>query len=91
MKLQDIKKQANNVYGEDDTDEYKNFVDKFKLKKTTDDCFTPDNVYETVADYVATRFNVDRNRFVRPFYPGGTISVIHINPIALLSIIRHFR
>lgn len=71
MKLQDIKKQANNVYGEDDTDEYKNFVDKFKLKKTTDDCFTPDNVYETVADYVATRFNVDRNRFVRPFYPGG--------------------
>ena len=71
MKLQDIKKQANNVYGEDDTDEYKKFEDKFKLKRTTDDCFTPDNVYETVADYVATRFNVDRNRFVRPFYQGG--------------------
>ena len=71
MKLQDIKKQANSVYDEDDTDEYKNFTDKFKPKKTTDDCFTPDNVYETVADYVATRFNVDRNRFVRPFYPGG--------------------
>ena len=71
MKLQDLKKQANNVYGEDDTDEYKKFEDKFKLKRTTDDCFTPDNVYETVADYVATRFNVDRNRFVRPFYPGG--------------------
>ena len=92
MKLQDIKKQANSVYDEDDTDEYKNFTDKFKPKKTTDDCFTPDNVYETVADYVATRFNVDRNRFVRPFYPGGgTIRVIHINPIALLLIIRHFQ
>lgn len=28
--------------------EYKEFVDKFKPKKTTDDCYTPENVYKAV-------------------------------------------
>lgn len=27
---------------------YEEFVDKFKSKLTTDDCYTPENVYETV-------------------------------------------
>lgn len=71
MDLNDIKDKAENVYGGENTTEYKEFEDKFKPKKTTDDCYTPDNIYETVADYVATRFKVDRNKFVRPFYPGG--------------------
>lgn len=71
MDLNDIKDKAESVYGEENTTEYKEFEDKFKPKKTTDDCYTPDNIYETVADYVATRFKVDRNKFVRPFYPGG--------------------
>lgn len=71
MDLNVIKNKAENVYGGENTTEYKEFEDKFKPKKTTDDCYTPDNIYETVADYVATRFKVDRNKFVRPFYPGG--------------------
>ena len=71
MDLNDIKDKAESVYGEENTTEYKEFEDKFKPKKTADDCYTPDNIYETVADYVATRFKVDRNKFVRPFYPGG--------------------
>jgi hypothetical protein len=53
------------------TPEYEAFVDKFKLKKTTDDCYTPANVYDAVADYVAKTYNLDREKFVRPFYPGG--------------------
>ena len=28
--------------------EYEDFVEKFKPKKTTDDCYTPPNVYEEV-------------------------------------------
>jgi hypothetical protein len=28
--------------------EYEAFVDKFKPKKTTDDCYTPPDVYDTV-------------------------------------------
>lgn len=50
---------------------YDEFVEKFKPKKTTDDCYTPPLVYEAVADYVAERYGVDRAGFVRPFCPGG--------------------
>ena len=52
-------------------DEYKAFVEKFKAKKTTDDCYTPPNVYDAVADWAAAEYHADKARFVRPFYPGG--------------------
>ena len=52
-------------------DEYNDFLDKFETKKTTDDCYTPDNIYNAVADYVADRYKIDRSVFIRPFYPGG--------------------
>ena len=55
----------------DDIDEgYKAFVEKFKPKKTTDDCLTPDNVYQAVADWVTETYG-DKQPFVRPFWPGG--------------------
>ena len=50
---------------------YDEFVQKFKPKKTTDDCYTPPLVYDAVADYVAKHYGLDRADFVRPFYPGG--------------------
>lgn len=53
------------------TNTYDEFVDKFRMKKTTDDCYTPDNIYDVVADYVADTYELDRANFVRPFYPGG--------------------
>lgn len=55
------------AYGET----YEQFVEKFKPKLTTDDCMTPDNVYDVIADYVADRYNVKKDRFVRPFWPGA--------------------
>ena len=55
----------------EDSDEYQEFLAKFEAKKTTDDCYTPQNVYEVVADYVANHYGVDKANFVRPFYPGG--------------------
>lgn len=55
----------------DDNAEYQAFVDKFKPKKTTDDCYTPANIYEAVAAWVAEEYHRDRSRFVRPFWPGG--------------------
>jgi len=33
-------------------DEYNEFLEKFEQKKTTDDCYTPDNIYDAVADFV---------------------------------------
>lgn len=56
---------------EDGNDEYNAFVEKFEPKKTTDDCYTPPCVYDAIADWVAAEYGLDRNNFVRPFYPGG--------------------
>jgi hypothetical protein len=50
---------------------YEEFVEKFEPKKTTDDCYTPPLVYEAVADWVATRYGLNSDDFVRPFYPEG--------------------
>ena len=51
--------------------EYQEFVKKFEAKRTTDDCYTTDVVYDAVAEWVASEYNVSRANFVRPFYPGG--------------------
>ena len=56
---------------QEDNDEYNEFLDKFEIKKTTDDCYTPDKVYEAVRDWVAKEYSVKPERMVRPFYPGG--------------------
>ena len=52
-------------------DEYNEFLEKFEVKKTTDDCYTPDGIYDLIASYVEKTYNVDRKNFVRPFYPNG--------------------
>ena len=72
----------------EDSDEYQEFLQKFESKKTTDDCYTPPNIYEVVADYVAEHYKVKKSDFIRPFYPGGdyqkekykTDSVVVDNP-----------
>ena len=51
-------------------DDYKEFVEKFKPKKTTDDCYTPAIVYDAIADWVANEYGVNKSDFIRPFYPG---------------------
>ena len=51
--------------------EYAAFVEKFKPKKTTDDCYTPPNVYEAVLSWTVKEYGVDPEKVVRPFWPGG--------------------
>ena len=60
--------------------EYQAFVDKFKPKKTTDDCYTPPLVYDAVADFVAQRYGLDQADFVRPFRPGGDYQSVDYRP-----------
>lgn len=55
----------------EDNPEYDAFLDKFETKKTTDDCYTPANVFEAVAAWVESEYGVDRACFVRPFWPDG--------------------
>lgn len=51
---------------------YEEFVEKFKPKKTTDDCYTPPIVYDAIRQYVNDKvFNLVGYNVVRPFYPGG--------------------
>lgn len=65
---------------EEGNDEYSEFVEKFKPKKTTDDCYTPQNVYDAIAEWVAEEYGLDKVNFVRPFYPGGDYQAEEYKP-----------
>ena len=80
-------------------EDYDGFVEKFKPKKTTDDCYTPPEIYDVVADYVTGRFGVERADMVRPFWPGGDFEsfdypegccVVDNPPFSILQRIKRF-
>ena len=52
-------------------EDYDGFVEKFKPKKTTDDCYTPPEVYEVIREWACAEYDIDPATIVRPFYPGG--------------------
>ena len=52
-------------------EDYDGFVKKFETKKTTDDCYTPEEVYKVILDFVGNLTSLDGRPIVRPFYPGG--------------------
>jgi len=48
------------------------YLAKFEAKKTSDDTFTPDNIYNAVRDWVFARYALDpATVVVRPFWPGA--------------------
>ena len=80
-------------------DTYAAFVEKFKPKKTTDDCYTPPNIYEAVLGWVVDRYGVEPEKVDRPFYPGGDYetfkyteggAVVDNPPFSILSQIIDF-
>lgn len=50
---------------------YEEFTRKFEPKKTTDDCYTPPEVFDAVLSWACREYGIDPERVVRPFYPGG--------------------
>lgn len=50
---------------------YEEFVNKFQIKHTTDDCNTPPIIYKAVKDWACKQYDIDQRKIVRPFYPGG--------------------
>ena len=87
--------------GEGETnEEYEEFEDKFKPKLTTDDCYTPQNVYDVIKGWVFERYKLNKDtKVVRPFYPGGDYAnekyedgcvVIDNPPFSILSEIINF-
>ena len=62
--------EALKIHAQGDQAEYEKFTEKFKPKKTTDDCYTPDNVYEAVLGWVRKEYDLGDAEIIRPFYPG---------------------
>nr|DAR88079.1 MAG TPA: adenine-specific methyltransferase [Caudoviricetes sp.] len=53
-------------------DTYEEWLRKFEIKKTTDDCYTPAEIYEAVKEWAIKEYDIkDEQEIVRPFYPGG--------------------
>ena len=82
-----------------DSDEYREFTEKFEAKHTTDDCYTPAKVYDAIADWVQATYQISRENFIRPFYPGGDYQnekyipgavVVDNPPFSILSEIVRF-
>ncbi len=52
--------------------DYESFIKKFtENPKTTDECWTPQDVYEAVVQYVGEIYDLTDKVILRPFYPGG--------------------
>ena len=54
--------------------DYESYIAKFQSKdheKTTDDTYTPQDVYEAVLKYVDSIYPLEGKQILRPFYPGG--------------------
>ena len=41
-------------------DDYDGFLEKFEVKKTTDDCFTPPDIFKVVLDYVNDKCDIKK-------------------------------
>src|SRR5690554_1468155 len=80
VKLIDKGKKQANLF-----DNYDAFVDKFEVKNTTDDCYTPPEVYQVVLDYINEKYSLDGKEVIRPFYPGGDYQAIdyHNNMVVI--------
>ena len=61
-------------------DDYNGFVEKFEVKKTTDDCYTPKEVYKIVLEYVNKNYPLNGLKIIRPFYPEGDFESIDYPP-----------
>ena len=60
------KKEKPNLFSD-----YDAFLDKFEVKKTTDDCYTPKEVMDIVINYVNEKYPLAGKKIIRPFFPCG--------------------
>ncbi len=81
--------------------DYESFVRKFTDRpKTTDDCYTPQPVYDAIVSWVDREVTpLEGRTILRPFYPGGDYEavdyrpgdiVIDNPPFSILAKIRRF-
>jgi len=68
---EEVKPKAKYVQGQVGKDDYGEFTEKFQPKLTTDDCYTPVEVYEAVLGWLREKVDIEGCNIVRPFCPGG--------------------
>lgn len=68
---EEVRPKAKYVQGQVGKDDYGEFTDKFKPRLTTDDCYTPVEVYEAVLGWLREKVDIEGCNIVRPFWPGG--------------------
>lgn len=98
---EEVRPKAKYVQGQVGKDDYGEFTDKFKPKLTTDDCYTPVEVYEAVLGWLREKVDIEGCNIVRPFCPGGDYEaydykeddvVVDNPPFSILArILRFFR
>ena len=80
-------------------DDYDGFVDKFMPKLTTDDCYTPKEVYSAILEWIGENYDLAGKTICRPFFPNGDYEneiykeddvVIDNPPFSLLATIVDF-
>lgn len=83
----------------DGEEAYREFEDKFKPKKTTDDYYTPPNIFEAVTQWVMKEYGIKPKEIIRPFWPGGDYAreyyppgccVIDNPPFSIITQIQRF-
>lgn len=66
-------------------EDYEGFVEKFKPKKTTDDCYTPQPVYNALLKWIdGNIMPLSGVEIVRPFYSGGDYEHFDYKPEAVV-------
>ena len=68
---EDVRPKAKFVQGQVGKDNYEEFVAKFKMRLTKDDCYTPVEVYEAVLGWLREKVDIEGCNIVRPFWHDG--------------------
>lgn len=78
---------------------YEDMKERHKTKVTTDDCYTPQEIYEAVKDWVIKEYDLKNVSIERPFWPGEDYTkyeykensvVIDNPPFSILSKIEKY-
>ena len=68
---EEVRPKAKYIQGQVGKGDYGEFTEKFKPKLTTDDCYTPVEVYEAALGWLREKVDLSGANIVRPFWPGG--------------------
>ena len=70
---------------------YEEFVEKFKPKKTTDDCYTPPSIYAVIRDWTCKEYGIDPAKIVPRFTPAAIMKISTTRRVPLFWTTHRFQ